>query len=100
MEWDEHEREWEEYPRDAAIDAAKIAVKSFFQDSEHRKSVFYLMQLQVLFEKEFFHWITYKAVDELVEEGQLCDEFRQLGEQKNQMSALFFTLAAGRQNDK
>jgi hypothetical protein len=82
MEWDgwnpDDEYVEEEHPRDPAIDAAKAAINSFFQDDDHRKHVFYVMQLQVLFEREFYHWITYKAVDELVDEEELCDEVRPL----------------------
>lgn len=83
MEWDDwnpdddHE---EEYPRDPAIDAAKAAINEFFQQGEREKAVFYVMQLQVIFEQQFFHWITYKGIDELVDEGELCDEIRPLGE--------------------
>ena len=48
-EWDDenfdYEEEYEEYPRDPAIDAAKVKILEFF--SSDRTTVFYLTQLQV-----------------------------------------------------
>jgi hypothetical protein len=83
MAWDDEDWSYdegpeEEYPRDPSIDAAKDAVESFFEDPLRREGVFYVMQLQVIFERTFFHWITYKALDELVEEGRLRDRIEQL----------------------
>lgn len=85
MQWDDPD--WssddsgpeDEYPRDQSIDAAKVAVEAFFRNNERRKIVYYVMQLQVIFERKFFHWITYKAVDELVSEEKLKDKIEALG---------------------
>jgi len=90
MDWDEsnsHE-EFEEYPRDPAVDAAKEALKKFF--ALHRDTVFYMTQLQVTFEKAvlglttqpIFHWITAKAVSELVDTGELNDDYQKLSQER------------------
>lgn len=42
--------------------------------SEQPESVFYGRQLQLLLEKEFFHWITSKASNELAAEGKIRSE--------------------------
>ena len=52
----------EEY-RDAKVDEAKEEIKSFLNSNKNK--VFYLRQLQVLFEDKYFHWITYNALKEL-----------------------------------
>jgi hypothetical protein len=59
----------EEWPRDVKIDEAKESLKSFFR--QNPQAVFYIKQLEVTFEKQFFHWITAKAIRELIEEGRL-----------------------------
>ena len=59
-------------PRDSFVDAAKSdLIKLFERESE---SVFYQRQLQVMFEKEYFHWITVRALSELLQEGILAAE--------------------------
>jgi hypothetical protein len=64
---DIEEAEWlEELPRDIKIDEAKEEIKKFFNENTER--VYYLKQLEVFFEKQFFHWITAKAVNELISE--------------------------------
>jgi hypothetical protein len=66
-EWEE-EREWE----DAYVEDAKTALRAFF--AERNQEVFYLKQLEVLFEKHFFHWVTARAVSRLVEDEVLGTE--------------------------
>jgi hypothetical protein len=59
-------------PRDSYVDLAKSDLgKLFEQESE---SVFYQRQLQVMFEKKYFHWITVRALSELLQEGSLAAE--------------------------
>lgn len=83
-EWEngdfDYEEEYEEYPRDAAIDAAKVKISEFFNN--HRTTVFYITQLQVTFEREFFHWITGKAIAELVQQEKLKDAYAFLTENR------------------
>jgi len=62
------EEEWvEKYPRDIKIDEAKEELVKFFM--EKNESVFHMQQLEVFFEKRFFHWITAKAINELIGDG-------------------------------
>lgn len=68
----------EQRPRDPVIDEARAAVEDFFE--EHRDQVFYLKQLQVIFERRFYHWITAKAISELVGIRRLRDTFTVLHE--------------------
>ena len=69
-----------ELPRDVKIDEARDELVKFFNEND--KKVYYLKQLEVFFEKKpfkFFHWITAKAVNELIEEGDLGGEEVPLG---------------------
>ncbi len=67
------EEEWpKSYPRDIKIDEAKEELVKFF--AEKSETVFYMQQLEVFFEKQFFHWITAKAVNELIGDGFLKSE--------------------------
>jgi hypothetical protein len=59
-------------PRDPVVDLAKEELKNLF--AEEPESVFYQRQLQVMFEKKYFHWITAHALSELVGEGRLALE--------------------------
>jgi hypothetical protein len=76
--WDEPEfdpelEEAEEArPRDRVVDEAKEALERFFE--EHRESVFYQRQIQVIFEDKYFHWITSHALLELAAEGRIASE--------------------------
>jgi hypothetical protein len=45
-------------------------LKAFF--SGESESVLYQRQLQVMFEGKYFHWITVRALSELVQEGTLA----------------------------
>jgi hypothetical protein len=60
-----------EWPRDEKIDEARAELEEFFDG--HRSEVFYVRQLQVMFEKRFFHWITGKALSEM-QGGLLRDQ--------------------------
>lgn len=57
-------------PRDAKIDQAKAALMANLFD-KRSEEVFYGRQVEVLFEKEFFHWITNRALGELVAEREI-----------------------------
>ena len=77
--WDDNwEPEWEP-PRDTKIDQAKEAVlqKLFAPNPDE---VFYGRQAAVLLEKEYFHWITAKALREIVGKGLLRSEKMRLNE--------------------
>ena len=59
-------------PRDSFVDQAKEDLKNLF--AQEPESVFYQRQLQVMFEKKYFHWITVRALSELVQERILAPE--------------------------
>jgi hypothetical protein len=62
----------DEPERDTYVDRAKEELVAFF--NLRPESVFYQRQLVVMFEDEYFHWITARALSELVEEGQISSE--------------------------
>jgi hypothetical protein len=58
--------------KDVAVEKAKEALIEFFL--RNNKKVYYIMQLEVLFESKpwkFFHWVTYNAINELLGENFL-----------------------------
>jgi len=60
--WEEEGgEEWQ----DPYVEAAKDALSKLF--TERPSEVFYLQQLEVKFEKRFYHWITAKATSELLD---------------------------------
>jgi len=74
---DVFEEEWPEgRPRDKMVDKAKGALADFFE--KNNEDVLYMQQLEVFFERQFFHWITSTATNELIDEGLLKFEERPL----------------------
>jgi hypothetical protein len=61
---------------DTEEDKARARLIAHFED--HPQSVFYSRQLEVLFEREYFHWVTNRALRRLVDEGRVRTEERQL----------------------
>jgi hypothetical protein len=55
---------------------ARARLLAHFED--HQEAVFYSRQLEVMFEREFFHWVTNRAIRRLVEEGRIVSEARKL----------------------
>ena len=56
-------------PRDKKIDQAKAALlDELFPNGDE---VYYAQQIEVHFEERFFHWITQRALKELVDEGAI-----------------------------
>jgi hypothetical protein len=62
----------EERARDPVVDQAKDKIRAFFD--EERASVFYKQQLEVIFESDYFHWVTSRALSELAAEGHIAAE--------------------------
>lgn len=65
----------------AAIDdsedaKARARLLAHFEDNP--QTVFYSRQLEVIFEREYFHWVTNWALRRLVEEGRILSEARRL----------------------
>lgn len=63
-------------PPDLRQDEARAALEQLFQDERDR--VFYSRQLEVRFEADWFHWITNRALRELVGRGVIRNEVRPL----------------------
>lgn len=59
----------EKLPRDPALDKAIGRIRLFFDESPRR--VFYSTQIETMFEREFFHWITGKGLLEMAEARQI-----------------------------
>src|SRR5262249_13263133 len=75
MDWNDEfpaEEIEEEHPRDSKIDQAKEEIVAHLDTNP--ESVYYIKQLQVLLEKQFFHWITGLAIGELIAEGSVGSE--------------------------
>lgn len=62
--------------KDSEEDKARARLLAFFEDNP--EGVFYSRQLEVLFEKEYFHWLTNRVLRRLVQEGKIHTETRQL----------------------
>lgn len=62
---------------DSAEAKARARLLAYFVDND--ASVFYSRQLEVLFEDEYFHWITNRALRNLIAEGKVRREQKQLG---------------------
>lgn len=62
--------------QDAAQEDAVHALAALF--SEHRDRVFYGKQLEALFERDYFHWVTNRAYRELIDRGLVLEERRTL----------------------
>ncbi len=62
------------WPRDPRIDPAKADLVEWFEANP--LGVFYGRQIEVLFEKKYFHWITHKALKELTSAGAILTELR------------------------
>jgi hypothetical protein len=55
---------------------ARARILAHFEDNP--ETVFYSRQLEVIFEREYFHWVTNRALRRLVEEGRIISESRTL----------------------
>lgn len=62
--------------KDPAQERARERLESFFEDNQ--EGVCYSRQLAVMNEDDFFHWVTYRALMELVDSGFLVSETRAL----------------------
>jgi len=62
--------------KDTEEDRARARLLAYFED--HPTQVFYSRQLEVLFEGEYFHWVTNRALRRLINEGRIHTEARHL----------------------
>lgn len=63
-------------PLDPQQVQARERVSEWFRENE--SAVAFSRQLEVIFEHEFYHWITYRAIGDLVQQGILRTEPRRL----------------------
>jgi hypothetical protein len=61
---------------DPYLEQAKLEIEDLFEAEP--KQIVYERQLEVQLERQFFHWVTARAVEELVGEGRLGREQRRL----------------------
>jgi hypothetical protein len=61
---------------DAVELKARDTIKDFFENNQ--ETVFYSRQIEVIHEDEYFHWITNRAIRDLIEEGLIKEEVRKL----------------------
>jgi hypothetical protein len=61
---------------DRQEEAAAVAVERYFE--EHRDRVFFSRQIEVMLEREWFHWVTNRALRVLIARGTLRNEVRPL----------------------
>lgn len=66
----------EEHPPDPRQEEAREHLRTFFE--KNKGQVFFSKQLEVRNEHRYFHWITYRAIRELEDEGLLNGEWRKL----------------------
>jgi hypothetical protein len=78
--------------RDRFVDLAKADLKELSQLEP--ESVFYQRQLQVMFERRYFHWITVRALSELVQEGILAAEVLPLAATETSLGIITFYRAS------
>lgn len=68
----EDREEWyqpEQYEPDKYFLQAKEEIKSLYE--KDKENIFYIRQLQVKFEKKYFHWVTYNAIGSLIKESYI-----------------------------
>jgi hypothetical protein len=61
---------------DPADRKAREALRAFFQ--ENHSEVFFARQIEIFFEKQFFHWITARALRSLVGSGEVATAIRSI----------------------
>lgn len=93
VDWSDYTDEPEEYPRDSKVDDAQEAILDLFEQNPDQ--VFYGRQVEVLLEKDFFHWITTKALNELAGSRTLEAEKLSLDD-AGKVSVKFYRLKRNR----
>jgi hypothetical protein len=83
-----------EYKIDTYFLEAQRKIRELFEGD--KKAVFYMRQLQVKFEKEFFHWITANAINGLVKAGYLKQIDMSISASGNPLHLHFFTSKSTR----
>jgi hypothetical protein len=68
-DYEDHDEPPYEQPRDAAIDRAIERLRAFFKESPQK--LYYSTQIETTLEREFFHWITGKALLEMADAREI-----------------------------
>jgi hypothetical protein len=68
-----------QFPKVEDSEEAKARARLIGHFEDNPESVYYSRQLEVMFEREYFHWVTNRAIRRLVEEGRIISEPRKLG---------------------
>lgn len=76
MQQKELDEIYEDFPPDEHLVTASDRLREFFD--KNREKVFFSRQLEVLYEQEYFHWITSRAIRQLEAEGVIRSERRGL----------------------
>jgi hypothetical protein len=61
---------------DPADRKARQALAAFFE--ENHSQVFFARQIEIFFEKQFFHWITARALRTLSQSGEIATDIRMI----------------------
>ena len=72
----------EERPRDDKIDDAKRKLRTELF-AANQDTVYYQRQIETRYERDFFHWITAKALNELTAEGFISSSLVQIAGNAN-----------------
>jgi len=71
-DWSDFDEGDIEFPYDSSVDEAKKAILILIEAD--KDNIYYIQQIEVFLEKAFFHWITARAITELLNEGSLRSE--------------------------
>jgi hypothetical protein len=86
--------EFESYPPDPKTQEAKKLLLNEFEENPNK--VYYQRQLEVWYEKNFYHWVTDRAIRELKDEGKITAGYYPVtvGEYEDKLKII--TLASNR----
>lgn len=84
----------ENYEPDSYFLQAKETIKKLYD--ANKEAVFYMRQLQVKFEKEYYHWITRNAITSLAKEGYLKQINMTVSSSGNPLNFHFFAHHSNR----
>lgn len=65
-----------DFPMDPAQERARQQIEQYIDQNSDR--VFFSRQIEVFFEREFFHWVSNRAIRDLEERGKIRSEVRPL----------------------
>lgn len=66
--------------QDPTLQSAIDEIKEYFESNKAR--LFFLKQVQIHFEKKYFHWVSYNAINYLIETKEIQHEIIKVGNQE------------------